>query len=226
MEKTRLARIAYKRLKRINLLENTRFTSTEALKGGDLFKLLIATILSQNTSDRNSIEAYEELKSKIEISPINITHEYIEDIEDAIAKAGLYRSKARAIVESAKFVLNKLSGDLTNLKRYSFKEAREKLTGIYGVGLKTADIVLLYLGFPAFPVDTHIKRISRRLGIVGVNADYEEISNMWRKALDRSEYLDAHLRLIAFGRKICTSKKPRCNICPLKDICSSFRDFI
>ena len=213
------ARQVYDTLKNTEILNDMKFTSLEAAKNGDLFEILVATILSQNTSDRNSIEAYERLRQNIRIEPSEIMNANIREIEKYIRKAGLYKSKARAIKESAELIMYKLNGDLRNIRKYPLDKAREILSSINGVGLKTADVVLLHLGFPVFPVDTHIRRVSKRLGIVGEKADYEEISNVWKKALKPHEYLDAHLRLIAFGRRICLAKNPKCGICFFKDIC-------
>jgi len=209
-------REVYSRLRKLDLLKGVRFTSIEAGDGGDLFRILVATILSQNTNDKNSIEAYRRLDHTIGVDLDKLEKADIDIIIDAIKPAGLYVSKAKTIKSVIKLV-KELDG-LENLKRYDYEKARKILTSIGGIGLKTADILLLHLNYPAFPVDTHIKRVTYRLGFTD-KYDYEEISNFWRKALDKNEYLDAHLRIISFGRKICKSKKPLCNLCPLRDIC-------
>ncbi|RLG58851.1 endonuclease III [Candidatus Geothermarchaeota archaeon] len=214
-----LAREVYNRLKNIDILQGMRFTSLEAGKKGDLFEILIATILSQNTNDKNSIEAYKSLERRVGIEPYKIVETDLNLIIDAIKPAGLYNSKARTIINVARYIIQHLDGDLSNLKKLGFEEARKILLDIDGIGYKTADILLLHLNFPAFPVDTHIKRVSKRLGLVDADADYEDISMLWRKSLKHDEYLDAHIRLIAFGRKYCKARKPLCNICPLRDIC-------
>ena len=219
MDQVSKARIAYMRLRNTKILKDMKFTSLEAMEKGDLFEVLIATILSQNTTDKNSISAYKNLRKKMDLKPEVLASITLREIEKSIKKAGLYKSKAKAIKESAVVILNKLNGNINNLRRYSFEEARKILVNIPGVGLKTADIILLHLGYPSFPVDTHIKRVSKRLGIVNEKAGYEEISEVWRKALNKEEYLDGHLRIIAFGRRICTAKRPQCDICPLIDIC-------
>jgi endonuclease-3 len=219
MEAPQKAREIYRILRALKLLEDTRFTSLEGLREGDIFQALIATILSQNTNDKNSIAAFRELKKNIKLTPYVLANKDLYEIKKWIRKAGLYDSKAKAIRDSAKLVISELEGDLNNLKKYPLKEAKRILLNIKGIGVKTADVILLHMNYPVFPVDTHIMRVSKRLGLVGEEAGYEEVSRTWRKALSPEEYLDAHLRLIAFGRKICLSRKPRCDICPLSHIC-------
>ena len=206
----------YNRLKKLDILRDMRFTSIERGIRGDLFRILIATILSQNTNDKNSIEAFRRLDHTIGVDLDKLDKADIDMIIDTIKPAGLYISKARTI----KNVINliKKLGGLENLKRYNYEEARRILTNIDGVGLKTADILLLHLGYQAFPVDTHIKRVTYRQGFSD-KYNYEEISSFWKKVLNKDEYLDAHLRIISFGRKICRSKKPLCTECPLRNLC-------
>jgi len=112
------------------------------------------------------------------LTPQAIANTDLEIIKKAIRKAGLYNSKARAIKDSASLVLSKLNGDLNNLKRFPLEKAREILLSIRGIGLKTADVILLHMGYPVFPVDTHITRVSRRLGLVDKRGGYEEISKI------------------------------------------------
>lgn len=208
----------YRTIKKMKLRKNMQFTS-EVPSKKDYYKILIATILSQNTNDKNSINAFKRLEEKIGVEPHKILNADIDEIAEAIKTGGLYRVKAKNIKEATKEILTKLDGDLTKLAKMGYEEARDLLLRIPGIGDKTADILLLKLGHPAFPVDTHIKRITRRLGLVDRKAKYQEISEFWRKNLPSEKYLDAHLELIAFGRRICRSINPRCSICPLKYIC-------
>ncbi len=208
----------YRTIKKMKLRKNMQFTS-EVPSKKDYYKILIATILSQNTNDKNSISAFKRLDEKIGVEPNKILNAEINEIAEAIKIGGLYRVKAKKIKEATKEILTRLDGDLTKLANMEYEEARKLLLKISGIGDKTADILLLKMGHPAFPVDTHIKRITRRLGLVNRKAKYLEISEFWRKNLPSENYLDAHLELIAFGRKICKSINPRCNICPLRDTC-------
>ncbi len=197
------------------------FTTLEA--GGDIFKKAVATILSQNTNDQNSIEAFRRLDEKVDVTPNNMLQAREEDIIEAIKIAGLYKQKLESIKELARRTVEELGGDLSRLKDWDTEEARKWLLSIKGVGKKTADIILLHLGHPTFPVDTHISRVTCRLGLTS-SRRYDEVSSVWRNALEPREYLDAHLHLIAFGREICISRKPRCEVCPLKQFCRYYSE--
>ncbi len=214
-------REVYRRLRRAVKLRRQRFTTLEA--GQDIFAKAVATILSQNTNDENSIAAYQELSRNLEVTPESMLRIGLEELENLIRRAGLQRQKARAIKNLAKKVVEELDGDLARLAEMDTEEAREWLLGIEGIGKKTADIILINLGHPTFPVDTHISRITCRLGITD-SRRYDEVSKAWIEALDPSQYHDAHLRLIAFGRTVCTSRNPRCGDCVLNDICRYYSE--
>lgn len=186
----------------------------------DPFKLLVATILSQNTNDRNSMRAYMTLEERVGINVDDVLRASVDEIKEAIKVAGLYNVKAVKIKELAKVLKERYGGTLEWINDRPAEEARKELLGLPGVGEKTADVVLLYFRKCRFPVDTHIKRISTRLGIVRRNASYDEISCAWMSGLRCDEYLDAHLRLIAFGRTVCKTR-PRCHECVLNDICET-----
>jgi endonuclease III len=101
-----------------------------------------------------------------------------------------------------------------------YPEAREELMKLPGVGEKTADVVLLFnAGKQVIPVDRHIARISRRLGLVSNNADYDTIRLTLEDATAPENYLDAHIKLIQFGRDVCRALNPRCITCPISHIC-------
>jgi len=214
-------REVYRRLREAVKLSRQRFTTLEA--GHDIFAKAVATILSQNTNDENSIAAYKELSSRVEVTPESMLRIDMEELENLIRRAGLQRQKARAIKALAKKVVEELGGDLSRLAEMDTEEARRWLLGIEGIGKKTADIILINLGHPTFPVDTHISRITCRLGITS-SRRYDEVSRAWLEALSPEEYHDAHLRLIAFGRTICTSRRPICGDCVLNDMCRYYSE--
>lgn len=197
------------------------FTTLAA--GDDIFAKAVATILSQNTNDRNSIEAFKRLSKVMEITPKNLLFAEDAKIIDAIKISGLYRQKLKTIKTLAKKVLEEFKGDLTKLAYKDLEEARSWLKSIPGIGDKTADIILLHLGYPTFPVDTHISRITCRLGFTE-SRRYWEVSRYWLKTLPVEKYLEAHLLLIKFGREICTSRNPKCGKCVLNDICRYYRE--
>jgi len=182
--------------------------------------VLIRTILSQNTSDKNSHKAFANLKRRFPSWEALIDAPE-EEIEAEIRCGGLSRIKARRIKE----VLRKIKSDrgylsLDFLKDLPLAEAREYLLSLPGVGSKTADCVLLFsFGKPAFPVDTHINRIINRLGIWGNRLSPKRIEELMEENLPPERFLSLHLNLIRLGREICHSRNPNCPICPLKEMC-------
>ncbi len=181
------------------------------------FGLLVAIILSQNTSDRNSIKALLNLKEKIGLDPIKICGARIEDIEQAIYSAGLYRQKARAIKNLARKVVEGL--DLKNILKLETMKARKILLSLEGVGKKTVDVFLALHGKRIMGVDVHARRIALRWGIAKKDS-YDDIQKAYVELFDFVENYDyLHRLLIMLGRKYCRAKNPRCGECPLRQIC-------
>ncbi len=216
--------MTYEVIKRIEKILNyhpREFTTLSA--GVDIFAKAVATILSQNTNDKNSIEAFKRLQKTLNINPREILTTEDNLIIDAIRISGLYDQKLKTIKNLARKVLEDLDGDLSKLANISLEDARNWLKSIPGIGDKTADIILLHLGHPTFPVDTHISRITCRLGFTK-SRKYWEVSKYWLENLPPEKYLDAHLLLIKFGREICSSRRPKCDKCVLNDICKYYRE--
>ncbi len=182
------------------------------------FAVLIAIILSQNTNDKNSVKAYELLKERVGITVDNILKARIEEIEDSIKSAGMYRQKARTIKALAE-ALKKVGGEGFLMKK-SPEEVRRFLLQIHGIGKKTADVFLsVCRKAPYFAVDTHAARIAKRWGLVGDKANYDEISRALLDFFGKEKVEEAHRLLIALGRRYCLAKNPRCKECPLRNIC-------
>ncbi len=183
------------------------------------FLLLVGIILSQNTSDKNALEAARSLIERDLAIPEKMAEAPLDSIKYAIRKAGLYNQKAFVLKNlAAKIAEGKL--DLKALCRMSLEEARKTLLSIKGIGRKTADVYLsAYCGKKVFPVDRHILRITSRVN--GRKLGYEEASRFWMSLLKPDEYRDFHLLLIQLGRSICKPVNPRCDVCPLRDICST-----
>jgi len=187
----------------------------------DPFKVLIRTILSQNTSYKNELKAFRALEEQVGIEPERLASAPEEDIARCIRPAGQHRQRAKRIKEVAKLVLERYGGNLWGLLRNKpVLEAREELMSLPGVGKKTADIVLLFCARkPVFPVDRHILRIASRMGLLGPRVDYDAVSELAIRALKPGDYLFAHLALIRLGREICRPRKPLCQACPIRDLC-------
>jgi endonuclease-3 len=184
------------------------------------FRDLIGTILSQNTSYRNQRTAFERLDKEIGVVPRSLAEADINEIVSAIRPAGMFKQRAARIKELAQLVSERYDGDLRSVMEKDFKEAREELMALPGVGRKTADVLLLFSGGKeVIPIDRHIHRIALRTGIAPKNADYDEVRRRLEEAVEKDRYLNAHLSLIQFGREICRARNPRCDSCFLQDIC-------
>lgn len=184
------------------------------------FEALVTTILSQNTNDKNRDMAVANLKNKFLMTPVSLAKAEIKEITDCIRPAGLYRVKAPKIKAVARTVLLKYGGSLRPILTLPTPLARERLTELKGVGPKTADVILCFCaGRDVLPVDTHIARVSRRLGITPKRADYHTIRDALEKLIQPSRRRTAHLSIIEFGRRICKALYPLCYECPVFRFC-------
>lgn len=181
---------------------------------------LISTILSQNTNDLNRDRAFQALRRRFP------TWEDVRDaraasVVAAIRPAGLANQKGPRI-QAALRDINRERGalDLAFLRSRSPEDARAWLTHLKGVGPKTAAIVMQFsLGMPAFPVDTHIYRVTGRLGLRPPKLSVEKTHEWLAELFPPQAYGPAHLNLIRLGREICHARNPACGRCPLNDLC-------
>ena len=184
---------------------------------------LVSTILSQNTNDRNRDLAYNSLRAALP------AWEQVRDADpkqvvDAIRIAGLANQKGPRIQAVLRQITAERGAlDLSFLADLSTEEALAWLTRFNGVGPKTASIVLVFsLGKPAFPVDTHIYRVSGRIGLRPEKMSVEDAHGYLAAQFPPAEYGPAHLNLIRLGREICHARKPNCPACPLRDVCDYY----
>jgi len=189
---------------------------------GDPFAVLAAVILSQNTSDRNSVRAYMRLREEVGVTPEAILSAEMERLVEAIRVAGLAGQKARALKALAGLVAER--GGSGWLLREDPWRLREELLRLPGVGPKTVDVFLsIYGRAPVFAVDTHAARIARRWGLVAGKAGYREVSRALLEFFGAERAEEAHRLLIALGRSYCRARNPRCGECPLREACPSAR---
>ena len=187
----------------------------------DPFKTLIRTIISQATADVNTARAYKELEGRVGITVLSLSRVSREAIEESLRSAGLYRNKSKVMKELASVILERYGGSLDFIYGDSLGEARRKLLELPGVGPKTADILLLFCARkPTIPVDTHVNRVSKRLGLVSDRADYEKVRRALQSLYPSEEYLKVHFLLIYHGRRYCKARRPLCPSCPVRDKCS------
>ena len=188
----------------------------------DPFATLIATIISQNTNDKNTARAFEYLSNKLRITPETLAEAEIKQIENCLKIAGLYHNKARAIQQVSRIMLKKYNGNLAQILSKPLDDAREELLQLPGVGPKTADVLLLFSAKkPTIPVDTHVNRVSKRLGLVAKEADYEAVRRTLQLIYAPKDYLAVHILLISHGRKYCKARTPLCTECPIARLCPS-----
>jgi endonuclease-3 len=191
-------------------------------KAGTAFETLVQTILSQNTNDRNSEAAMRRLRKRYKINPRTLSKARVNELIPCIRQAGLYRSKAPRIIEASRIIEERYGGRLAKVLEHPYEEAKEELMTLPGVGPKTADILLAFVAKnPVIPVDTHIARVTKRLGIARPRADYEEIRTSLEALIPPSDRVRVHLSIIAFGREVCKAPTPRCSICPVNESCPS-----
>jgi len=186
----------------------------------DPFKSLVRIVLSQNTSYRNESKAFEQLERDIGVDPQDMMNAPIQRIEEAIRPAGMQNLRSRTLKEVAEAISKRYGGDISTILRKPYPEARKELMELPGVGMKTADVLLMFDADRAIvPVDRHITRIAKRLELVPEKATYEEIRLALEAATEPDERLDTHVFLIQFGREICRAQHPRCVSCFLNDLC-------
>ena len=183
---------------------------------------LVCTILSQHTSDINSERAFRTLMARFGTLDA-IADAAVPDIEDAIRSAGLFRVKAPRIKEVLNQVRSEIgSFDLSFLGEMPLPEAKAWLMRLKGIGPKTAAIILCFsLGMPAMPVDTHIYRVSRRLGLIGPKVTADQAHDILEPMVPPADVFAFHLLLINHGRQVCKAPTPRCEKCVLSNICPS-----
>jgi endonuclease-3 len=181
---------------------------------------LISTILSQNTNDINRDRAFESLRARFPNWEA-VRDARAADVIAAIRPAGLANQKGPRIQEVLRAITAERGAlDLTFLKDLPLEEARAWLTKFKGVGPKTAAIMLLFsLGRPAFPVDTHIYRVTGRIGLRPERMTVEEAHPYLEALFPPETFYAVHLNLIRLGREVCGARKPNCPACPLRRLC-------
>lgn len=181
---------------------------------------LVSTILSQNTNDNNRDRAFHALRARFP------TWEQVRDADPAevvaaIRPAGLANQKGPRIQQVLRSITEERGSlDLSFLGDLAVEDARAWLTRFHGVGPKTAAIVLCFsLGKPAFPVDTHIYRVTGRIGLRPARMTVEQAHPHLEGVFPPETYYPAHLNLIRLGREVCTARRPYCERCPIVSLC-------
>ncbi len=185
-----------------------------ALEFGSLFQLLIAVILSAQTTDKqvnvvtkDLFRDYPDAASLAAADP--------EAVEEIIRRIGMYKTKAKNIIAASRILVEEYGGEVP--------EDFDRLVKLPGVGRKTANVVLAVgCGVPAIPVDTHVFRVANRIGIVE-EKDVLKTELALMEQLPKDSWIDMHHALIWHGRRVCKARKPECDTCSIADICRYLR---
>lgn len=185
---------------------------------------LVSTILSQNTNDQNRDRAFEALKARFS-SWEAVRDAEVEEVVEAIRPAGLANQKGPRIQAALRSITQEHGNlDLDFLRELTPQEVHGWLIKFKGVGPKTAAIVMQFsLGMDAFPVDTHILRLSKRLGLIEEKTSAERAHELLASLFTPDTYYSAHLNIIRHGREVCHARKPACEVCVLQDLCGYYK---
>jgi endonuclease-3 len=191
---------------------------------GDPVEEFIGTILSANTTGKNADRAFHALMQRFDHDWDLIRTAPPEEIKDTIRPAGMYNQKAPRIVATLEKILqDRGEYTLDYVAEMDVEAALRYLMSFPGIGHKTASIVLLFcFNKPTFPVDTHLQRISRRLGISKPNANPTQVTQDWEPLISPQHYYELHIHLIRHGRETCIARDPRCELCPLQEVCATY----
>ncbi len=184
---------------------------------------LVMTILSQHTNDINMYRAFESLK-KAYPTWEDVLAAPQDELAVSIRSSGMYNLKAKRI-QAALGEINERVGklDLSLLEEMEVPEAKEWLTSLHGVGPKTAAIVLLFsFGFPVLPVDTHVWRVTKRLGIIDMNVSREKAHDLLEQIMPSDCIPSLNKNLVRHGREVCRAQNPKCAACILSDLCNFY----
>lgn len=192
----------------------------------DVLGALVATVLSQNTSDLNSGRAYASLKNAFPGGWDEVRVASVTAVADAIRAGGLANIKAPRIQAILQDVYER-SGqtDLDHIRAWDDSAIRGYLRAFSGVGAKTAACVLMFnLGRPVLPVDTHVGRVARRVGLIGPKVSADDAHDRLQVLLDDDQVYSFHVHLIEHGRRTCHSQRPACSACPLRRECDFYNE--
>ncbi|MFW5945261.1 MAG: endonuclease III domain-containing protein [Candidatus Natronoplasma sp.] len=179
------------------------------------FEVLISTVLSQRTKDINTHKASQALFSSYP-NPKELAEAPLEHVKELIRPSGFYNVKAERVKRIAKRIHEEYDDEVP--------EELDKLLDLKGVGRKTANCVLVYgFGEPAVPVDTHVHRISNRLGIADTN-EPEETERVLEEEIPKKYWIEINRLMVVFGKNICRPRQPKCSKCPLTDMCRYYKE--
>jgi endonuclease III len=210
-----------RRIRAIAARLERRFGPLEPPRAVDPLDELVLTVLSQHTSDLNAERAFADLRRAFPGGWPEVVEAPVTAVADAIRSGGLANSKAPRIQAILREVREREGAfDLSRLRDVPDADARDYLMSLPGIGPKTAAVVISFaLGRDAMPVDTHVHRVTKRLGLIPPKASAEKADRLLHELIPDGLRTPMHVGFIRLGREICKAPTPRCRLCPLKDIC-------
>ena len=208
-------RVIHRRLRKVQ----GEFTPKKKLP---ILDEVVMTVLSQHTSDINSSRAFRGLRERFETWE-DVLHAPTEDVADSIRSGGIAQVKAARIQQILSEIEKREGGlDLARLSQLPDGEVNEYLISLPGVGPKTAACVLLFsMNRPAFPVDTHVHRVTKRLGLIETRTGADKAQALLEPRIPPELRYEMHVQLIRHGREVCKPATPRCTDCVLLDLCEA-----
>lgn len=205
----------------LNYIEKTygKDINNSKLKNQKIFELLIGTILSQRSRDENTAKAAERLFA-VARKPEQLVKLPAKSMHSLIRISGPYKQKTKKIKMTSKTILKKYKGKVPN--------TRKELMSLYGVGYKTADIVLMYgFNIPSIAIDTHCNRVPKRLGLIDKKASVEQVKEKLESLFPRKKWYLINLGFVSFGKQICKPLNPLCikdpKNCPFSKFCKAYK---
>ncbi len=212
-----MKKILHGMIETMNSVNPPRMTALRELHEAETsgpFNILIGTILSARTKDENTAKVVKKLFSKYK-SPQELAKAKVKNVEKIIKSIGFYHVKSKRIIDVASIISSEYKGKVPN----DFEE----LLKLPGVGRKTANCVLVYaFDNPAIPVDTHVHRISNRLGLVQTKTP-EETEFALMKKIPKKHWLEINDTFVMYGQNICKPISPMCDVCKIKNICKYYK---
>ena len=194
-------------------------TLTVTKETPDPFRILVVTVLTQNCTDVAALRAFRNLDRRVGVTVTGLSGANVRTIEKAIHVAGLHKQKALGLKQLAKVIAERYSGNVGTALNGSVEEVRVALQELPRVGPKTADVLLGVLGRPTISVDTHVDRVSKRLGFAPRKAGYEKVRVFLMQLFREEDARFVPLYMMAHGRQTCRARRPLCSTCPVENLC-------
>ncbi len=190
--------------------------------GNGAFEVIVGAILTQNTAWTNVEKALANLKRAGLLHPARLQRARVQTVARLVRPSGYFNLKAKKLKAFARFLFDAHRGKLSHLFTLDTAALRKELLAGYGIGPETADSIILYAAQqPIFVVDAYTRRIAARLGLSRDDASYEELQHLFMTHLPRDVRLfnEYHALLVTLGKNVCKKRAPRCQTCPLQEIC-------